>query len=127
MCSVEPHTTEMVCVNCISPGYFMGLCFMVLFSLCLPFWVKAPNPVCFQGADLISCLLSKYAYQKKKTPILNLSPLRETSYFLKSTRNPDFGCRPELSEVTGITHSSPAMLPILIRLLNTTVPCLTQL
>ena len=44
----------------------MGLCFMVLFSLCLPFWVKAPNPACFQGADLISCLLSEYAYQKKK-------------------------------------------------------------
>ena len=30
------------------------------------FWVKAPTPVCFKGADLISCLFSLYAYQKKK-------------------------------------------------------------
>ena len=30
------------------------------------FWVKAPTPACFKGADLISCLFSLYAYQKKK-------------------------------------------------------------
>lgn len=89
VCSVEPHTTKMVCVNCISPGYFMGLCFMVLFSLCLPFWVKAPNPACFQGADLISCLLSEYAYQKKKKKkycTVNITRVVESSCIEDATR-----------------------------------------
>ena len=58
-----PHYREGVHKG-ISPGFYMGLWFS-MFSMLL-FWVKAPTPVCFKGADLISCLFSLYTYQKKK-------------------------------------------------------------
>ena len=61
---VESHTTMMVCVKAFSPGFYYGymfrLCYMLFFR------VKAPTPVRFKGADLISCLFSLCAYQKKK-------------------------------------------------------------
>ena len=50
-----------------------------------------------------------------------------TSHFLESTRYPDFGGRPALSEVAGIARRSHATLPVSIRPLNTIVPCLAQL
>ena len=91
----------MVCVNCISPGYFMGLCFMVLFSLCLPFWVKAPNPACFQGADLISCLLSEYAYQKKKKKSIAQWISRVWSSHLVSRMQPGWSPQGDWATVNG--------------------------
>ena len=60
-------------------------------------------------------------------PILDLPPPTETTHFLESIRYPDFGRQPALSEVTGIARRSPATLPVLIRPLNTIVPCLAQL
>ena len=66
MRSVESHTTKTVCIKAFPLGFNMGLWFYMLYAS--PFWVKAPTPACYQGADLISCLLA-YMPTKKKTTL----------------------------------------------------------